>query len=307
MSKMIKPSQLLLAVAILVLFAGCARFPTIDKTPLKAKNLAELRGHLLGRQAELGLFRYSGPFDVAVQNDLEVPLTANERYYADVYFAGHKEVAPLVILVHGYDAGKDLHAYQAMHVASWGLHVLAIQLPKTGPWVGNGRILARVAQAIARGALPLDARIDSRRLILAGHSFGAAAVAIALAEGAPALGGIWLDPATTERVLPQYLGKVRTPVMILGADEQVTKTTNRELFFRFVPGNIAEVSVKDAMHEDAQFPSREWQATEALQITFASALTSAAMSLHLTGRFDYAWTSFDNDLREGRLLRPKRK
>ena len=98
-------------------------------------------------------------------------------------------------------------------------------------------------------------------------------------EGAPAAGGVLLDPAAIGRDLPQLLRKIRTPVLIVGADEQVTRTNNREYFFRFTPGGVAEVSVKDATHEDAQFPSGVSTTTEALQITFAGALAVAGRAL----------------------------
>ncbi len=296
-----------LLLIFLAIIAGCARLPRIDKTPIRAHTLGDLQGQLLKRQASLDTFRLLGPFDVATQTNHEIRLSDAERYSADVYLASHPERAPLVILLHGLDATKEQHAYQAMHVASWGMHALSLQLPNTGPWVANARILARVVHALHRGDVTVDRRIDTAKIILAGHSYGAAAVAIALADGAPAMGGVLLDPAAIGRDLPQFLRKVRTPIMILGADEQITRTNNREYFFLFVPSGVAEVSVKDATHEDAQFPSDASSSTEALQITFAGALVSSALSLHMTGRFDYAWTSFEPDLHNGKLRSPKKK
>jgi hypothetical protein len=56
--------------------------------------------------------------------------------------------APLVIVLHGYDNAKEDHAFQAMHLASWGMHSLALNLPKRGPWIANGRTLAALVDAI---------------------------------------------------------------------------------------------------------------------------------------------------------------
>jgi len=44
-----------------------------------------------------------------------------------------------------------------------------------------------------------------------------------------------------------------------------------------------------------------------LQITFVSALTSAAFSLAYTGKLDYAWTSFGDAIKNGKLVDAKKK
>jgi hypothetical protein len=46
---------------------------------------------------------------------------------------------------------------------------------------------------------------------------------------------------------------------------------------------------------------------EELQTTFTSAITSAAFSLSSTGKLDYAWTSFEGALKDGRLFRSRKK
>ena len=87
----------------------------------------------------------------------------------------------------------------------------------------------------------------------------------------------------------------------------------RSPWVRFVRSRIAEVSIKGAVHEDAQFPMSSGlaglmsDATEDLQITFVSALTATAFSLSTTGRFDYAWTSFRDGIENGKLIGAKRK
>jgi hypothetical protein len=103
-------------------------------------------------------------------------------------------------------------------------------------------------------------------------------------------------------------------VILIGADEKVTRVRDRDLFYELVRSDIIEVSIRDAHHEDAQFPMEPAQrsgtdssATEELQITFVSALTSAALSLGFTGKFDYAWNSFSDAVQSGKMFDRLRK
>jgi pimeloyl-ACP methyl ester carboxylesterase len=304
-----------LAVAWLALASGCARLPATGVTPLKPASAAELRANLLSHKADVDQFRLRGPFGVAVHRDYELRLSNKERIDADWYLAAPAEKAPLVILVHGHENSKDDHAYQAYHLATWGIHSLAVNLPNNGPWVANGRTLARIAAFIRRRPEILDGRVDANRIILAGHSFGGAAVAVALAEGAPAAGGILLDAAGPGKALPQFLRKVTRPVMLLGADERLSPMRDRSYFFFYIRSNVAEISILNAAHEDAEFrlepapqeADSESTATENLQITFVSALTAAAFSLGNTGNLDYAWRSFGDAIAKGRFFNVKKK
>ena len=304
-------SSILFAMAWLTLLGGCARMPSTGVTSLKPATLSELQGYLLNHIADVDLFRLRGPFDVATHKDHELRLSTTERIDADLYLSAPAEKAPLVILLHGHDNSKEDHAYQALHLATWGIHSLAVTLPNNGPWVANGRTLARIVALIRRQPEIIDSRIDVSRIILAGHSFGAAAVAIALAEGAPAAGGILLDPAGIGKGLPGFLRKVAKPVMLLGADERISAVRDRSHFFFYIRSGVAEISITNATHEDAQFPlepaleglgSEPSSATEELQITFVSALTSAAFSLAHTGNVDYAWTSFSAAIKDGKFF-----
>ena len=171
-----------------------------------------------------------------------------------------------------------------------------------------------MVNAIYRQPELIDTRVDASRIILVGHSFGASSVAIALAEGAPAAGGILLDPAGIGEEMPKYLSRVAKPVMLLGADEKVSATNDRSYFYRFIRSGVGEVSIRDAGHSDAQYPAEipvkffsSEPDTEELQITFVSALTAAAFSLGATGKFDYAWASFSDAIQNGRIFNAKKK
>ena len=305
-------------VAALMLVSGCARQPTAPVTTIKAATLDDLQEQLQDGakvKSDVEVFRSRGPFAVTTQEDRDLRLSRTERIRMDVYLAQPPEKAPLVVFVHGHDSSKRAHAYQAAHVASWGLHCVSVQLPRQGPWLGNGRMLTRIVRFIHRSPAAIDPRVDPNRIILVGHSFGASAVAIALAEGAPVAGAILLDPAGVGRELPQFLRKVDKPVMVLGADDELSYARNREYFYDYVRRRIAEVSIRDATHEDGQYPSEvavrnfgfDPDTSEEAQMSFVSALTTAAISLSTSGNFDYAWTSFDPGFKDGRLFNQRRK
>ena len=306
----------LLLAAFVALAAGCGRHsPITGVTSLKAKNPAELQKYLLSHRPDLALFRLRGPFAVTERTDLEIPLSPDLTVTADLFLCAQADKAPLVIVLHGLNNSKEDHAYQAMHLASWGMHGMTVQLPNQGPWIANGRILAKLVTAIRRTPQIVDSHIDPTKIIIVGHSFGATAVAAALGEGAPATAGILLDPAGIGRQLPELLARINVPVMLIGADEDIWPTRNRGYFFRFIPGAVGEISIRDAIHEDAQYPTertlRDFKdhplATEEAQITFVSALTAAAFDLSATGGIDYAWASFGDAFRSGMFFNARRK
>jgi dienelactone hydrolase len=305
-----------LLIAALVLVGGCARqAPMTELTPLKAANPADLERQLLSRKPDVALFRMRGPFAVTERKDLRIPVPSGQAVVADLFLCESAEKAPLVIVLHGHDNFKEDHSFQALHLASWGMHSMTVQLPNRGPWIANGRTLARLVQAIRRSPQAVDGRIDPDKIILAGHSFGATAVAAALGEGTPALGGVLLDPAGIGRELPALLRRIKVPVAVIGADDDIWPIRNRDYFYRFIPRGIGEISIRDAAHEDAQYPhlraggifADEPLATEEAQITFVSALTAAAFALSATGNIEYAWSSFEDALKKGVFFNARRK
>lgn len=301
---------LILAVVWLVFVSGCARLPNTGVTSIKSSKLSELENHLLTHAPDVDVFRERGPFDTSTRTNVELRLSASESVAADLYLSSHRDKAPLVVLLHGHDNSKNDHAYQAMHLATWGMHALVVQLPNRGPWIIHGRTLTRIVEFIQARSEVLSGRIDTNKIILAGHSFGASSAVVALAAGAPVTGGVLLDPAGVGRDLQTYLNRIDKPLMVLGADEAVFAALDRDAFYRYVRRRVAEVSIRDAAHEDAQFPLEpepDSVATEEHRITFVSALTAAAFSLAATGNYDYAWMSFSDAVKNGKFINPRKK
>lgn len=283
--------------------------------PLQPGGFSELQTRLLAEEANISRFRQRGPFEVSARPDRELRLSAKERILADVYLASPPEKAPLVIFLHGHDCSKEAHSRQAMHLASWGIHAVSVQLAKTGPWDVNARTLARIVNLIHRTPSVIDSRIDVNRIILVGHSFGGHAVALAMAQGAPVIGGILLDPAYFGNATPEFLYKIKKPVMVLGADEILHPVRRREYFYDYLQSNVVEVSIKDATHEDAQFPSEtslqnagvDPDTTEELQITFVSGITATAISLSATAKLDFVWAGLRELVDSGKMFNPQKK
>ncbi len=295
---------------------GCTRpFPATRVTPIKAATPAELQHYLLSRKPDVAQFKFRGPFTIIERRDMEIFLDSDLTVKADLYLCSAAGKAPLVIVLHGHNNSKEDHAFQAMHLASWGMHGLALDLPNGGPWIANGMTLAKLVETIHRTPQLIDERIDADKIILVGHSFGATAVATALGEGAPALGGVLLDPSAIGRGLTQLLKQITVPVMVIGADEDIWPASNRAPFYRFIPAGVGEISIRDTVHEDAQYPNRHTlrtfeddpDETEEAQIAFVSALTASAFGLATTGGIDYAWESFQDGLKNGIFFNARRK
>ena len=111
------------------------------------------------------------------------------------------------------------------------------------------------------------------------------------------------------------LRRITVPVMVIGADEDIWPTRNRGQFYRFIPAGVGEISIRDTVHQDAQYPNehtlRAFQDnpddTEDAQITFVSALTASAFGLAATGGIDYGWNSFENAFKSGAFFNARRK
>jgi pimeloyl-ACP methyl ester carboxylesterase len=302
-------------------------------TSLTPSSFIELQDYLRKRPPDVNRFRARGPFRVDVGRDYEIPVMtarsasepaspifpykaprnpsmqvlAADHIVTDLFTASHGEKAPLVVFMHGFDGSSETHFEQAIHVATWGMHALTLRLLSDSEWGTNGRIIAKLIRFLVDHPQAMNGRIDSNRIVLVGYSFGGISVSVALALDAPAVGAVLLDPAAIGDAMPEWLPRITAPVLIVGADERLVQTRNREFYFQNMGGRVAEVSVVGATHEDAQSSAAGGLTTRELQATFVSVVTSAAFSLSSTGEIDDAWASFGSALREGWLFNARKR
>ncbi len=303
----------LMALALVVLAGSCTQMPATEVTPIVFKpdpvtrtlESETVRTQVVERNIGVDQFRLRGPFEVSVRSDQVIRLSAKERIPADFYISALGNSAPLAILLHGYGNGKADHGYQGMHLATWGINSIVLQLPNRGSWVAHGRTLSRIADHIRKRPAQFP-DIDTRNILLVGHSFGASAVVYAMAQGAAVAGSVLLDPASFGSGLTAALGRVTRPVMTIGADETVFPARGRDGFLRNLRGHAGEVSIRGAGHEDAQFSLAD-DGTREEQLAFLSTLTAAAISISSTGQLDYAWQSYEPAITAGRLFDARKK
>ncbi len=102
---------------------------------------------------------------------------------------------------------------------------------------------------------------------------------------------------------------------VLDADEFLYPVRRRVYFYDYIQSDVTEVSIKDATHEDAQYPSEtslqnggvDPETTEELQVAFVSGITATAISLSATRTLDYAWAGLHEMVDNGKMFNPKKK
>ena len=307
-----------LCVALFFLMAiclGCAT--TADhNTQLQVKSYAELKTLLGANRPDIKTFIGDGPFSYKTKKDFKIRISDDAVVNADLYLSDHDDKGPLAIIQHGNNSGKSYHENQARHLASWGIHTLVLDLPNQKKWMKNAETIYRLTRLLAVWPDMIGKKFDPEAIIGIGHSFGGSAISIAAGKGAPFQGIILLDPAVISDEAIRYIAKIKTPVILLGADQDVFRSRQRTAFFRNVKKNIAEISVKDATHNDAQYPE-QFVLSEYIGLTkspsgmrqrlFSSAILTSVMSLNLGGDADYAWSAFKPLVAQGLLIHPQRK
>ena len=233
----------------------------------------------------------------------------------DAYIPKTTTESPLLILAHGNNSAKEAHSGQAEHLASWGIHVVVVQLEKRDQWIRNGEKIRKLSELFFAYPALISNKIDRTKIILAGHSFGGSAVILATAQRAPIAGVILLDPAVVSKEVKKVLDKVRTPVMLIGADPNVYRSRQRSAFFKGVKGEAGEISIKGATHDDAQFPSMyslhafgiDPFTSTPQRLMFLKAITATVFSVSAGGNLNFAWSNLASDLKQGLLINPLRR
>ena len=307
-----------LAGAALLFWAICAGCVTAPDHAARfhVKTFGELKTLLSVNQPDIKTFIGDGPFAYKVKKDFAIRIADNIVVNTDLYLAEHDDKGPLAIIQHGNASGKTYHENQARHLASWGVHTLVLDQPNQGKWMRNAEVIYRLTRLLAVWPDMLGKKFDPEAIIGIGHSFGGSAISIAAGKGAPFQGIILLDPAVIHDEVLRYMEKIKVPVILLGADEEVFRARGRSAFFRHIRKNIAEISVKDATHYDAEYPEQFFLSSYLgltkspsglRQRLFSAAILTSAMSLNVDGDYEFAWSAFKPLVAQGLLIRPQKK
>lgn len=279
----------------------------------------DVRQELGVRKPTLDSFTSNGPLRTRILENQSVAVAGGETVVFDEATPFNDMPAPLVVLVHGNRSRKEAHRNQLAHLASFGMHAVALQLPNTDRWLANGRTIRRFIAAVRTSKRVLAGPIDRRNIVLVGHSFGGSAVTMAAATKGPRTpdirGLILLDPAVVSPEVERAMAAVKVPVLLIGADPQVFRARRRSLFFQKLAGQVTELTVAGATHDDAQNPSMysigalgfDPFTSRTRQQTFTAALTLGAFSLAATGGLDYTWDATRVAAARGALKDAKRR
>jgi pimeloyl-ACP methyl ester carboxylesterase len=297
----------LLAIFCAAGFAGCATTER-DKSAISEESWSDVVKEVETKAKSPDLFGKPGPFEAREIRDYQLPLSPTNKVLVDLFIPKLKDKSPLVIMVHGNKFNKLVHGSQCRHLASWGFHCLAVQVPNEGQWLTNGKTIENLVRLINSYPTLLSEQIKPDKIILVGHSFGGSAVTIAAGRKAPIAGIILLDPAVVHPKLRDHMVNVGVPVILLGADPGIFASRKRKLFYRNIAGPMSEVSVAGATHNDAQLPSIdtvEWgfdvKTTKKYQETFLQTIVASAFSIGAFDSVTYAWKSFEPYLKSGIL------
>ncbi len=244
---------------------------------------------------DLGEFSKQGPISYGIKEQQFIVLNNNLPISFDV--VQPKLVAargPMVVIAHGNRSYKEAHRYQAVHLASYGFSVFLPQLPTTEQWDTNGLILKEFVKGISESA-EMRATQNQMKPILVGHSFGGSAVTMAAYLGTPISGLVLLDPAVFNENVGKLMWDVQSPAILLGADPEIYLARKRRLFRKHYGGDFAELTIKGATHNDAQYPTMfalnfyglDPVVQEKNQKLFTALLTASAFSLTLGDSHDF--------------------
>ncbi len=302
---LLKMLSKILLVSIL-LSNSCVSSQRISDTRL---GVDELHARVILKEPRLKSFRGKGPFSVSEKRGRELAIDFSNTLVIDHFYPQTIEKIPVIFITHGNYSSRDAHNAQARYLASWGFHVVVSDLPNRNQWIDNGSRLKALTELIYRRPDILGRNADTSRMILVGHSFGGSASVIAARQGAPVLGLVLLDPAIVHKTVLKDIEDIDLPVILLGADKLVFTSRGRDQFWKHAGGDILEISVPNATHDDAQGPSMFARSALGVdpftssdhQKTFRSMLAVAVVGLASSGTVDFALSIFGREESEGLL------
>ena len=292
------------SVGILIVCASCAT--TMSRRAGSAAT-SVIHNNIVLLDPELAKFESIGPFHTRVQLDRDITLSLSEKASVDFFAPIASDKAPLVVICHGNYSGKSAHRTQAKMLATWGFNVVAFEVPNRGQWLENGARLKRLVSFLYKSPEFLGQGIDVDRIILAGHSFGGSASIVAMGLGAPVAGAVLLDPAVVHGDVIKAMRNIPVPVALLGSDKSLFQARGRPSFFRNIQGEMIEISVAGAVHDDAQGPSVFSKSALGFdpftssenQGKFRSLLTASVLSIASSGTLDFADRVIKNEKSSG--------
>jgi dienelactone hydrolase len=173
----------------------------------------------------------------------------------DLFRPSAGEPRAAVILAHGFtrsrlnlgDLGRDL--------AAAGFVAVVPNLPYLVDHTGNGRVLARLAERIARADEP-DLDFGTRQVIFAGFSAGGLAALLGAAGYPRALGWIGLDPVDRADRGVAAAPRVAAPAYVLRAPPAACNARSNSLaMIERLPAVVENRVVPDASHCDFESPT----------------------------------------------------
>ncbi len=284
-------SGYIIAVLIMIV-TSCASLSDVRQ---KSRRVEPVHSKILLMDPTLDQFIGLGPFEVVQRLDREVAIDLDNTIVIDHFGAKATDKLPIVVISHGNFSSRKAHRSQARHLASWGFHVVTCEFPNRDEWLENGRRLQKFSELIYRVPEILEKNADRNKLIVVGHSFGGSAALLAINNGAPVIGAILLDPAVVHKNVISSMKDIDLPVVLLGADRSIFTTRGRSRFWKGLSGEMIEVSVPFATHDDAQSPSMFSKSALGFdpftsgerQKIFKAMLAASAIGISASGTLDF--------------------
>jgi dienelactone hydrolase len=191
----------------------------------------------------------------------------------------------VVILAHGFTRSRQNLGDLGRDLAAAGFVAVVPNLPYLVDHTGNGRVLARLAERIARADEP-DLDWGTRRVIFAGFSAGGLAALLGAAGYPRALGWIGLDPVDRADRGVAAAPRVSSPAYVLRAPPQACNArANGLAMIERLPAVVEDRVVTDASHCDFESPTDGFcellcgRADPARQAAIRAAVLDAAKAL----------------------------